>query len=578
MPRLEVPHDPEVERSFLATVAAPGAPDVFAEEIGHLRPDFFFVPQYRAIFQAVQCLVEASAEVNLISLKAELERLGLLAKARGVDGIVNTLQAEEVLRPGVLADQIIEAWKSRQIIHATARAQEAARQVGSKPSEVIAALAQRLETLDGAATDDPLQTLDPSTWAESEPPPIEWLIPGLIPKGEPVVLAAKSNAGKSLLSLQLCFSIASGCPLLAYRAPSEPRGVLFVSMEDSPEELHRRAIRCLALFREHPDWNAAAEAALWANFVPLTPSWSSRAPRDLRALEPFLRRKARELARRVPLGLVVLDTFSALCPGDQNDPALAAAAIASAAAISQPFGASSLFLHHVRKASNGPGSKQSMADRLRFDELRGSSALPASARCVVQLEPLTQDEAERLGLDGDRALEGGLVVIATTKHAGGPKGAWTLLEQREAGESGAGFFDPHPDSDRLVASLKSKAAAAKLGLFEEILLSLFDGVTDRKTLGDRHWPQESDAKKADRLKHALSDLRRKYRWVQAHPSLSLTAEGFMKAQKLRGGSDAPKLSDRAKEKASTHAGPAWSDDPTEGTDLPRTGTGGSRGL
>ncbi|WP_439604997.1 AAA family ATPase [Shinella sp.] len=65
-----------------------------------------------------------------------------------------------------------------------------------------------------------------------------WLVDGLIPQSNVTLLSGDGGTGKSLLVLQLAFSVATGSPWLGYKVP---RGnVLFVSAEDEPDEIHRR--------------------------------------------------------------------------------------------------------------------------------------------------------------------------------------------------------------------------------------------------------------------------------------------------------------------------------------------------
>lgn len=87
----------------------------------------------------------------------------------------------------------------------------------------------------------PLPTLtvvNATSFADTEPPPREWHVRGLIPKHEITMLSGDGGTGKSLLALQLAVATATGTEWVG-SFPSTGR-VLFVSAEDDIGELHRR--------------------------------------------------------------------------------------------------------------------------------------------------------------------------------------------------------------------------------------------------------------------------------------------------------------------------------------------------
>ena len=61
---------------------------------------------------------------------------------------------------------------------------------------------------------------------DADPPPIVWLIPGLLPLGVPTVMAAQGGLGKSFLALQMCIAMATGKGFLDY-APQAPCGASY---------------------------------------------------------------------------------------------------------------------------------------------------------------------------------------------------------------------------------------------------------------------------------------------------------------------------------------------------------------
>lgn len=63
-------------------------------------------------------------------------------------------------------------------------------------------------------------------------PPIEWVIPGIIPAGY-TILAAPPKAGKSWLVLDAAIAISTGQKLLGAYQVKEPRPVLYLALEDT---------------------------------------------------------------------------------------------------------------------------------------------------------------------------------------------------------------------------------------------------------------------------------------------------------------------------------------------------------
>lgn len=379
----------------------------------------------------------------------------------------------------------------------------------------------------------PLEVLDPSTFMACEPPPIRWLLEGLLPWGVPAILAAKSNAGKSLLAMQVSMAVAVGRGVFGLQGSGVPLNVLVLGMEDDRSELQRRFRRCLDLFREEKDWGPKEEATLLENWRAVVPIWASSAPKTLTGLREILLRHASALCLNGrQMGLIVLDTFASLSEGEENRAEVQQAFWANCHTLADETGCTPLVIHHVRKLTGTGGRGPSMPERLSFENLRGSSAIVAGARGILQAEPLSVAEAGRLQLDEDRAIAGNYLILALTKLNGGPKGSWMALEQRQSGDPGAGFFIPIPDGEKVCAALQSKAAVAKMTLAEEVLLSIAGGQLDRDELARRHWPGESVTKATSRLKNMLQDLRRKYHWLQAG-KMELTLSGFTKAQALQ---------------------------------------------
>jgi len=377
----------------------------------------------------------------------------------------------------------------------------------------------------------PIQILDTDTWRGSAPPPVQWLLAGLLARKEVACLAGRSNVGKGFLVLLFMLSVATGRDMFGRKGNGNPMRVVLVEMEDAPEELHRRIHRMIDLLREDPTWTLIDEVSFWANLTIITPNWKSAESKTLSALLPTLEKDIANLTKDgAEIGLIVLDTLSALSLGDENSVDGQRDLAAAMYQLRDMTGACVLVVHHIRKPFNG-GKLPSMVERLNFDYVRGSSAIVAFLRFLLQVEALTPSEAARIGLDEDKALRGGYAVMGTTKVVSGPKGDWVLLEQAEG--IGGGFWIVHPRSEELCAQLHSKAAAERLSQDEAVFLSIADGLTDRGALKAKHWPGTPDKKAEMALKGVLQRLRgERHRWLEPGKSMALTDTGRVKLQQL----------------------------------------------
>ncbi len=378
----------------------------------------------------------------------------------------------------------------------------------------------------------PLLLLDTYSWRGVPPPIVLWLLAGLLARKEAGCLAGRSNVGKGFLLLLFMLCVATGRDLFGRRGSGKPMRVVLIEMEDSSEELQRRIDRLLDLMRQDPTWTMADEETFWTHLTIIAPNWNSAEPKDLYSLMPTIRTAIAGLKKAGPeIGLIVLDTFSALSGGDENSAEAQRNFSAAMFELRDLTGGCVLVVHHLRKPGNGfklPG----LLDRLSFDLVRGSSAIVASMRYVLQIEALTISEAVRLGLNEEKARRGGYAILATTKVVTGPKGDWILLEQAEG--LGGGFWLIHPQSDQLCAQLHSAGAAQELSQDEAVFLSIADGITDYEALKAKHFPDRDKEGATNALKGVLRRLRgERHEWLGKGKSMALTEAGRLRVQQLR---------------------------------------------
>lgn len=369
---------------------------------------------------------------------------------------------------------------------------------------------------------------DVSRMLAVEPPPMRWLVEGLIPAGIEGVLAARAGAGKSMTALSIAMGLASGLKVLGRTvSQEEARGVLFVGLEDDQAEFHRRFRRGMALLEEDPDWTPELHENLSRRMVPLFPNRASGASFALESQWGFLAEKATAIPGGC--GLIILDTLARMVNGDENSAKDMRPFNEAVSALSQATGAAMLSIHHHGKGHDGNSDKK-LWDRMHPEALRGSSALEGAARFIIQMAALSPSEAETAGLDPKAALRGAYVALHLSKMSAAEKGSTVLLERRQSTEPGAGFLGLHPDSERILAVLQGQAAVMKLNRRDKVLLAIAEhgGLAglDQKAAAALIWPDSGNPKgQWDKMLSAL----RKQGWIQ---DPSITEAGWAMAETL----------------------------------------------
>lgn len=183
-----------------------------------------------------------------------------------------------------------------------------------------------------------LRRLDVARMHREEPPPVPWVVEGLVVRGMLTVLNGREGEGKSLLAMALAAGVLTG-QSEGGLACHQGR-VVIVDAENGEREIHRR-VRTLEL--------PAGEIEVFE-----AQGFDLR--KDSGELESALE------AHRPDL--LVLDSYRTLWGGEENDSGEVAAVLDPLRNLVRRFGAGALLLHHSGKVNGA---------------YRGSSAIGASA-------------------------------------------------------------------------------------------------------------------------------------------------------------------------------------------------------
>jgi regulatory protein RepA len=255
----------------------------------------------------------------------------------------------------------------------------------------------------------PIQSrrLDLSAVFTQAPPPIDFVLPGLI-AGTVGVLAAPAGTGKSYAALQICASVAAGADLAGLGSPT-PGEVAYLPAEDPEIVVQHRLFYGLAP-QLTPEQRAAVELNLAVEpLMDETPDLMERRWLD------FLEEAC--TGRR----LAVLDTlsmFHTLKEQDNSDMSRFIGRVKRAAART---GCAVVLVHHTNKNSETDGTGDLAS------AVRGATAIVANSRWVANMRLATEAEKDAAAVEGD------LVRLGVSKGNYGKRIEPVLYERQPSG-------------------------------------------------------------------------------------------------------------------------------------------------
>ena len=222
-----------------------------------------------------------------------------------------------------------------------------------------------------------LQPLD-LTWALTAPlPPLDFVLPGLMP-GSFGLVVAPGATGKSQLALDVAVSLSLGRPVAGGLFPvSQPGKVVFLAGEESDRLLAER-IRCLL----QPD--EQGDPRLHDNLI-LLPMAGESCTLLENARPTSLYHELRAIAQGARL--VIVDPIRRMHGGDENNSSDMTRFVVAMEQLAKATGSAVIGLHHANRASAADTSSQNAA--------RGSSALVDGARWQLNLSRMDEKTAER---------------------------------------------------------------------------------------------------------------------------------------------------------------------------------------
>jgi hypothetical protein len=291
------PHSIEAEQAALGAVLLPGNALQTLSDEGLRAEDFFHRDSHGRIYAAMLELHSSGDPIDALTLVEHLKRTGALDDVGGraaIDLLAASVPDISNVRTYVATIRDT-AQQRRRIV--------AAHQVLEDPTSSAALEHLRELVEDGASAPrgsaaQRLRVLSTSDMLTTEPPPVDWLVEGVVARGTLTMLAGREKEGKSLLCMAFATASSSGGGTVA-GIPCHPGRALVVDAENGPAAIHRR-VRALGLAVEDASHLTVAEAR---NFD--------------------LRRDLGQLARlldELEPDLLVLDSWRSLWSGQETTP------------------------------------------------------------------------------------------------------------------------------------------------------------------------------------------------------------------------------------------------------------------
>ncbi len=384
--------------------------------------------------------------------------------------------------------------------HASRFFAERIRPIGPQRETVAADIEQRLEAdPDGDDEDDGFTLYSIDGLMDTKLPPIQWVIPGMIPAASTVSLGGSSNVGKTRWLAGLAVALAVGdTERMGLPQVVEPVTVLWVANEERRDDIARRLKSCGL---QHGDSGSLPIIVRGKDdgMMRLVAINEAGNPEiDEKAVAAIVR-----AARRHRAKVIILDPYITLSDAMDENSATSAAMLTKAfILISTMTGAAVLHAHHT------PKNRQLDADWYRGDSgaWRGSGAIYSALDCAYTLAhwmPRNKDERanwkakfleERLSrwivLDTGKMREGEplrpiyyeLVGQEMESGEGMPIGVCRLAEENEM-------------ADSALRSGTARTAAVTLARAIWLTVGVSDwdnmGKLHKKMHGNPNWPRPS---------------------------------------------------------------------------------------
>lgn len=235
-----------------------------------------------------------------------------------------------------------------------------------------------------------------SAFLEGVPEERRWVLGESAMEGQVTMLIAPPGVGKSLLTIAVALSVASGRALAGPRlAPVRQMPVWMWNTEDSPNEVRLRTIAAMRHFGlTHRDLLGPDHRPYLytrnddaATLTVLRREGGRLVPGDVSALKRSLRACGAKIA--------IIDPMAETHQASENDNAEMLELMKAYRQIAADTGTAILLVHHTKKPQFA--SSEGFAGDMNTG--RGASSVTGAARTMFTLYPMSRRDAQKLGVD-----------------------------------------------------------------------------------------------------------------------------------------------------------------------------------
>ena len=218
------------------------SPAAAAECLQVLASADFYRGPHQHVFEAIAAIVRSGGTADPVTVKARLEEAGVL-RAAGEAPYLHTLVASvpSVTNAGHYARIVRGHAVRRRLLMSGRRIVQMASDDGADPHGLAERAVREVEAAREAGAGDDFTTptaaefLDVPDDADS----YDWVIPGLLERGDRMVITGTEGLGKTQLLLQIGVTAAAGIHPFTHK-PCVPRRVLYIDCENGASYIRRR--------------------------------------------------------------------------------------------------------------------------------------------------------------------------------------------------------------------------------------------------------------------------------------------------------------------------------------------------
>lgn len=249
------PMDVEAEQAVLGAMML--SANACALATASLSMADFGRPAHREIFRAASEMYRRGEPVEVLSLRAELERVSELDRAGGpmylaeLYGSVTT-----AVNAGYYVARVRELGTKRAAVEEFTKLASKGYSPAVDSDELIAEAEAVVNTLRTVGADDSITGLSTlGSFVDEADEPHDWLLPGVLERMDRVIVVASEGAGKTTLARQMAVMLSAGVHPFSWQTRIPPVRTLYVDLENPPALVRRKVSHLMNTARQVPGWD-----------------------------------------------------------------------------------------------------------------------------------------------------------------------------------------------------------------------------------------------------------------------------------------------------------------------------------